>query len=173
MGASWTGLFLASLPDGDQEGAGGPGGSLGLSLVLRSSGRGYPERREFPRDPAGGGGGVCIVVALSRKRQTPGLAPDIQREWSGISLTPAQSQTLPLATPLSLGSKGRQGRLPTHAASASRGTVSPARPPPRSPLPPAPEAGPVPVPAQELPRLSLGKFKSPNVLFPGWGGDLF
>lgn len=36
-----------------------------------------------------------------------------------------------------------------------------------------PAAGPVPVLAQELPRLSLGKFKSPNVLFPGWGGDLF
>ena len=55
------GLFLASLPDGDQEEAVGPGGSLGLSLVLRSSGRGYLERREFPRDAetqAGGGRGV-------------------------------------------------------------------------------------------------------------------
>ena len=106
-------------------------------------------------------------MAVTRRRQTQGLAPDIQREWSGIGLTPAQSQTLPRATPLSLGSKGRQGRLPiTRADSLTR-------PPPRSPLPPAPAAGPVPVLAQELPRLSLGKFKSPNVLFPGWGGDLF
>lgn len=62
-----------------------PRGSLGLLLMLWSSGRGYPERGGFPREEKTPAKGLV-------RRQTLGLAPDIQRGQSGISLTLAQSQ---------------------------------------------------------------------------------
>ena len=49
-----------------------PRGSLGLLLMLWSSGRGYPERGGFPREEKTPAKGLV-------RRQTLGLAPDIQR----------------------------------------------------------------------------------------------
>lgn len=86
--------------------------------MLWSSGRGYPERRGFPREEK------TLARGLVRRRQTLGLAPDIQREQSGISLTLAQSQTPAPGRPHPWEAEtGRAGctqvRLPHHRAVGS------------------------------------------------------
>ena len=123
---------------------------MGLPLMLWSSGRGYPERRGFPREektPARG---------LVRRRETLGLAPDIQREYSGISLTLVQSQTpapdCPHPWEAETGRAGcTQVRLPHHRAVGS--LTYP-------PLLQSPPEGPASVLAGGQPWPSMEKLKS-------------
>lgn len=105
-----------------------PQGSLGLPLMLWSSGRGYPERRGFPREEK--------TPARGLVRETdpgPGSSHSKGTVWNQPHPGPDSDSCS--WSPPSLGSRGGQGRLCTGTASPSQGSGLAHMPSP-SPVPP-------------------------------------